>query len=104
MLLELREENYLLLQMSKVCFNILHLSEYLGAEPVHRKTGEKLQVAWEKMSKSKHNGIDPEELVREYGIDTLRLYLLFAAPPEQDILWDAKSKSACFRCLFVLNF
>ncbi|KAM4658450.1 leucine--tRNA ligase, mitochondrial isoform 2-T4 [Amazona ochrocephala] len=62
-----------------------------GAEPVHLKTGEKLQVAWEKMSKSKHNGIDPEELVKEYGIDTLRLYILFAAPPEQDILWDAKT-------------
>ncbi|XP_074939535.1 leucine--tRNA ligase, mitochondrial isoform X2 [Phalacrocorax aristotelis] len=62
-----------------------------GAEPVYRKTGEKLQVAWEKMSKSKHNGIDPKELVKEYGIDTLRLYILFAAPPEQDILWDAKT-------------
>ncbi|NXV92676.1 leucine--tRNA ligase, mitochondrial isoform X1 [Calonectris borealis] len=62
-----------------------------GTEPVYLKTGEKLQVAWEKMSKSKHNGIDPEELVKEYGIDTLRLYILFAAPPEQDILWDAKT-------------
>ncbi|KAK2514611.1 leucine--tRNA ligase, mitochondrial isoform X1 [Columba livia] len=62
-----------------------------GTEPVHLKTGEKLQVAWEKMSKSKHNGIDPEELVKEYGIDTLRLYILFAAPPEQDILWDTKT-------------
>ncbi|NXN95169.1 SYLM protein, partial [Rhinopomastus cyanomelas] len=62
-----------------------------GAEPVHRKTGEKLRVTWEKMSKSKHNGIDPEELVEEYGIDTLRLYMLFAAPPEQDILWNAKT-------------
>uniref|UniRef100_A0A8C0UTD2 leucine--tRNA ligase n=1 Tax=Cyanistes caeruleus TaxID=156563 RepID=A0A8C0UTD2_CYACU len=62
-----------------------------GSEPVHLKTGEKLQVAWEKMSKSKHNGIDPEEIVKEYGIDTLRLYILFAAPPEQDILWDAKT-------------
>ncbi|NXD77013.1 SYLM protein, partial [Halcyon senegalensis] len=62
-----------------------------GTEPVHLKTGEKLQVTWEKMSKSKHNGIDPQELVKEYGIDTLRLYMLFAAPPEQDILWDAKT-------------
>lgn len=52
------------------------------------------------MSKSKHNGIDPGELVKEYGIDTLRLYILFAAPPEQDILWDAKSKLDCFCCLF----
>ncbi|XP_065485772.1 leucine--tRNA ligase, mitochondrial isoform X3 [Caloenas nicobarica] len=65
--------------------------DFTGTEPVHLKTGEKLQVAWEKMSKSKHNGIDPEELVKEYGIDTLRLYILFAAPPEQDILWDTKT-------------
>ncbi|XP_071591963.1 leucine--tRNA ligase, mitochondrial isoform X2 [Heliangelus exortis] len=62
-----------------------------GTEPVYLKTGEKLQVSWEKMSKSKHNGIDPEELVKECGIDTLRLYILFAAPPEQDILWDTKT-------------
>ncbi|XP_069811801.1 leucine--tRNA ligase, mitochondrial-like, partial [Dendropsophus ebraccatus] len=62
-----------------------------GSEPVHAKTGEKLQVTWEKMSKSKHNGVDPEEMVEKYGIDTTRLYLLFAAPPEQDILWDMKT-------------
>ncbi|KAM4028229.1 leucine--tRNA ligase, mitochondrial isoform 1-T2 [Anomaloglossus baeobatrachus] len=62
-----------------------------GNEPVHRMTGEKLQVTYEKMSKSKHNGVDPEEMVAKYGIDTTRLYLLFAAPPEQDILWDMKT-------------
>ncbi|XP_048367191.1 leucine--tRNA ligase, mitochondrial isoform X4 [Sphaerodactylus townsendi] len=62
-----------------------------GPEPIHIKTKEKLQVTWEKMSKSKHNGIEPEDMVQMYGIDTVRLYLLFAAPPEQDILWDAKT-------------
>ncbi|XP_028607458.2 leucine--tRNA ligase, mitochondrial isoform X1 [Podarcis muralis] len=62
-----------------------------GPEPVHIKTKEKLQVMWEKMSKSKHNGIEPEEMVQKYGIDTVRLYILFASPPEQDILWDAKT-------------
>ncbi|XP_034985314.1 leucine--tRNA ligase, mitochondrial isoform X1 [Zootoca vivipara] len=62
-----------------------------GPEPVHMKTKEKLQVMWEKMSKSKHNGIEPEEMVQKYGIDTVRLYILFASPPEQDILWDAKT-------------
>lgn len=71
----------------------LYVSVYLGPEPVHVKTKEKLQVTWEKMSKSKHNGIEPEEVVQKYGIDTIRLYLFFAAPPEQDILWDAKSES-----------
>ncbi|XP_074844350.1 leucine--tRNA ligase, mitochondrial isoform X2 [Carettochelys insculpta] len=62
-----------------------------GIEPVHIRTKEKVQVTWEKMSKSKHNGIDPEEVVELYGIDTMRLYMLFAAPPEQDILWDART-------------
>ncbi|XP_015267751.1 PREDICTED: probable leucine--tRNA ligase, mitochondrial [Gekko japonicus] len=62
-----------------------------GPEPVHLKTKEKLQVTWEKMSKSKHNGIEPKEVVQRYGMDTVRLYLLFAAPPEQDILWDTKT-------------
>lgn len=65
----------------------------LGSVPVHAQTKEKLEVTWEKMSKSKHNGVDPEEMVEQYGIDTVRLYLLFAAPPEKDILWDVKSKS-----------
>ncbi|XP_019579619.2 leucine--tRNA ligase, mitochondrial [Rhinolophus sinicus] len=62
-----------------------------GSAPVHAKTKEKLEVTWEKMSKSKHNGVDPEEMVDRYGIDTVRLYLLFAAPPEKDILWDVKT-------------
>uniref|UniRef100_A0A2K6RI63 leucine--tRNA ligase n=1 Tax=Rhinopithecus roxellana TaxID=61622 RepID=A0A2K6RI63_RHIRO len=62
-----------------------------GSVPVHAKTKEKLEVTWEKMSKSKHNGVDPEEVVEQYGIDTIRLYILFAAPPEKDILWDVKT-------------
>lgn len=52
-----------------------------------------MEVTWEKMSKSKHNGVEPEEAVELYGVDTVRLYLLFAAPPEKDILWDVKSES-----------
>ncbi|XP_048190611.1 leucine--tRNA ligase, mitochondrial [Perognathus longimembris pacificus] len=62
-----------------------------GSAPVHARTREKLEVTWEKMSKSKHNGVDPEEVVAQYGIDTIRLYILFAAPPEKDILWDVKT-------------
>ncbi|XP_062822602.1 leucine--tRNA ligase-like isoform X1 [Anolis carolinensis] len=63
-----------------------------GPEPVHIKTKENLEMMWEKLSKSKHNGIEPEEMVQQYGIDTVRLYILFAAPPEQDILWDVKTE------------
>uniref|UniRef100_A0A4W2GPU8 leucine--tRNA ligase n=1 Tax=Bos indicus x Bos taurus TaxID=30522 RepID=A0A4W2GPU8_BOBOX len=62
-----------------------------GSDPVHANTGEKLEVSWEKMSKSKHNGVEPEDVVEQYGRDTVRLYVLFAAPPEKDILWDVKT-------------
>ncbi|MGH0124613.1 UNVERIFIED_CONTAM: hypothetical protein FKN15_019454 [Acipenser sinensis] len=65
--------------------------DFSGADPVHADSKKALQMTWEKMSKSKHNGIDPEEVVQQYGIDTVRLYILYAAPPEQDILWDVKT-------------
>ncbi|RXM27332.1 putative leucine--tRNA ligase, mitochondrial [Acipenser ruthenus] len=65
--------------------------DFSGTEPVHADSKKALQVTWEKMSKSKHNGVDPEEVVKQYGIDTVRLYILYAAPPEQDILWDVKT-------------
>ncbi|XP_060705806.1 probable leucine--tRNA ligase, mitochondrial isoform X1 [Hemiscyllium ocellatum] len=62
-----------------------------GPDPLHAGTCEKLQITWEKMSKSKHNGVDPAEMIQKYGIDTVRLYILYAAPPQQDILWDVKT-------------
>ncbi|XP_039592441.1 probable leucine--tRNA ligase, mitochondrial isoform X1 [Polypterus senegalus] len=65
--------------------------DFSGPVPVHAVTKVPLQITWEKMSKSKHNGIDPNEVVQQYGIDTVRLYILYAAPPEQDILWDVKT-------------
>uniref|UniRef100_A0A670Z3H5 leucine--tRNA ligase n=1 Tax=Pseudonaja textilis TaxID=8673 RepID=A0A670Z3H5_PSETE len=65
--------------------------DFSGPEPIHAKSKEKLQVSWDKMSKSKYNGIEPEDIIQKYGIDTVRLYILFTAPPEQDILWEAKT-------------
>ncbi len=41
----------------------------------------------EKMSKSKNNGVDPEALIERYGADTVRLYTMFTAPPEQSLEW-----------------
>ncbi|MDO6681614.1 leucine--tRNA ligase [Oceanobacter sp. 5_MG-2023] len=40
-----------------------------------------------KMSKSKNNGVDPQEAINQYGADTVRLYTMFAAPPEQTLEW-----------------
>lgn len=41
----------------------------------------------EKMSKSKNNGIDPQDLIDKYGADTVRLYTMFTAPPDQSLEW-----------------
>jgi leucyl-tRNA synthetase len=42
----------------------------------------------EKMSKSKNNGVDPQLMVGKYGADTVRLFSMFAAPPEQSLEWN----------------
>ena len=41
----------------------------------------------EKMSKSKNNGVDPQEIIEQYGADTVRLYTLFTAPADQTLEW-----------------
>ena len=52
-----------------------------------------------KMSKSKGNVVDPEEAVERYGADTVRLYILFAAPPEQDFEWTEEGIRGAYRFL-----
>jgi len=50
--------------------------------------GQPVQIGGiEKMSKSKNNGIDPQSMVGKYGADTVRLFSMFAAPPEQSLEW-----------------
>ncbi|GAA0569340.1 leucine--tRNA ligase [Halomonas salifodinae] len=41
----------------------------------------------EKMSKSKNNGVDPQSMIERFGADTVRLFMMFAAPPEQSLEW-----------------
>ncbi len=52
-----------------------------------------------KMSKSKGNTVDPEALIREYGADTARLFIMFAAPPEQSLEWSDSGVEGAFRFL-----
>lgn len=62
-------------------------------------TGEPLEVFYEKMSKSKYNGVDPEEVLAKYSADTARMFILFKAPPEKDLEWDDADVEGQFRFL-----
>ncbi|AFY94841.1 leucine--tRNA ligase [Chamaesiphon minutus] len=67
--------------------------------PIDPTTGDRLEVSFEKMSKSKYNGIDPEEVLGKYGADTARMFILFKAPPEKDLEWDEADVEGQFRFL-----
>jgi leucyl-tRNA synthetase len=53
----------------------------------------------EKMSKSKKNVIEPDEIIDKYGADTGRLFILFASPPEKDLEWSESGVEGAFRFL-----
>jgi leucyl-tRNA synthetase len=53
----------------------------------------------EKMSKSKNNGVDPQSLIEQYGADTARLFMMFAAPPDQSLEWSDAGVEGAYRFL-----
>ncbi|MCK5894538.1 MAG: leucine--tRNA ligase [Endozoicomonadaceae bacterium] len=66
----------------------------------HKETGETVEHAgMSKMSKSKNNGIDPQQLIDQYGADTVRLYTMFASPPEQSLEWSGSGVEGAHRFL-----
>jgi len=51
------------------------------------------------MSKSKNNGVDPQDLITQYGADTARLFVMFASPPEQTLEWNDAGVEGAHRFL-----
>ncbi|KAF2203665.1 leucyl-tRNA synthetase [Delitschia confertaspora ATCC 74209] len=67
--------------------------------PVIKATGEVPNVTFEKMSKSKHNGVDPTATIAKYGADVTRAHMLFQAPVSDVLEWDITSISGVQRWL-----
>lgn len=78
---------------------------YVPPEEVSEKEGnfyfqnQELLVQMEKMSKSKLNGISPDEIIEEFGADSLRLYEMFMGPFEREKQWNTDAVSGCRRFL-----
>ena len=70
-----------------------------------KSDGSKLEYEMTTMSKSKSNGVDPQELINQYGADTARLFVMFASPPEQTLEWNDSGVEGAHRFLRrVYNF
>ena len=63
------------------------------------REGMPLKWAIERMSKSKGNGVDPDEMVRSYGADAARIFILFAAPVENELVWNESGIEGAIRFL-----
>lgn len=64
-----------------------------------RTTEEPLKSQIEKMSKSKLNGVTPDDIIEEFGADSLRLYEMFMGPLEKEKIWNTDAVSGCKRFL-----
>jgi len=73
--------------------------ELKGDETILKATGERLEVSVEKMAKSMLNGINPDDVVAQYGADVLRLYEMFMGEFELPKPWDPRAIEGCARFL-----
>jgi leucyl-tRNA synthetase len=95
-----------LLTQGMVCMETLWCEEHEWLFPSQVRDGKCVECSrvvsvgrMEKMSKSKHNVVDPDDMIRQYGADTTRLFILFAAPPERDLDWNDQGVEGCYRFL-----
>src|SRR4029077_12773548 len=73
--------------------------QWKAGRPFHPETGEELVVSQAKMSKSLGNVVNPDQVVDQYGADSLRLYEMFMGPLDQGKVWDTDSISGVHRFL-----
>ncbi len=73
--------------------------EVRDGKPYVKATGKPAYSVIEKMSKGKKNVINPDEIIAQYGADTLRLYILFIGPPEGNKIWDRSGIEGVWRFL-----
>lgn len=69
-----------------------------GEKAFNKQTGEKVVVGrMQKMSKSKKNVVDPDTIIKKYGADTARMFLLSDSPPEKDLEWSNTGAEGCVK-------
>jgi leucyl-tRNA synthetase len=70
-----------------------------GEQWVHKLTREPVEVKWDKMSKSRGNVVNPDDVIGQYGADTMRLYEMFMGPLEHSAPWQTEGVAGCHRFL-----